>query len=78
MKHVDEDLIFDAYERMRTMEANATGSTAAAKRLRNTTRKRYASASSIKNSFPSGEPEVEVPPTLDFSKKYLPFDDIEA
>jgi putative transposase len=76
MRHVNEDAIFETYDRLRHMEESATGSTAAARRLRNKTRKGHASSSSIKNQFLK-EP-VAQPSSLDFTKKYLPFEDLEG
>lgn len=80
MKHVDEDAIFDAYAKMRHIEETATGNAAAARRLRNKTRKQYATTGSIKNQYiqEHTEEELEAPPKLDFTKKYLPFEDIEG
>lgn len=76
---VDEDAIFEAYAQMRQLEESATGTTAAAKRLRNKTRKRYATGNSIKNRFVDARAEeIEAAHDLDFSKKYLPFEDLEG
>lgn len=79
MKHVNEDIIFEAYDQMRNMETIASGNTAVAKRLRNRTRKRYATGGSIKNEFnEENECEMNLPCTVDFTKHYLPFEDIEG
>jgi len=80
MKHVNETAIFEAYAKMRHIEQTAVGNAAEAKRLRNKTRKQYATAGSIKNQYIQEHTEEapEAPPKLDFTKKYLPFEDIEG
>jgi putative transposase len=79
LEEVNEDIIFDAYDKLRHIEETATGSTAAAKRLRNKARKRYATKSSIKNKFAEGQGEdPAIPVAIDFTKKYLPFEDLEG
>lgn len=76
---IDEDTIFDAYLQLRSMEEIATSTTAEAKRRRKKTRKQYATANSIKTHFMSHEDMViETAPAIDFTKKYLPFEDLEG
>ncbi len=77
--NVNEDAIFENYARLRRIEESATGSTAAAKRLRNKTRKSYATNNSIKNQFIKEPVEKQqASPALDFTKKYLPFEELEG
>lgn len=54
MEEANEDIIFEAYAKLRHKEQTAAGSTPAAKRLRNQTRKKHAADGSIKNKFAEG------------------------
>jgi putative transposase len=75
---IDEDMIFSTYEELRRMETEAVGNAAAARRRRSQTRKQYATSSSIKQLFQE-EPTADVSAAkVDFTKKYLPFEDIEG
>lgn len=75
---IDEDMIFNTYEELRRMEAEAVNSAAVARRRRNQARKKYATDTSAKH-LPQRENEFEEPVAkVDFTKKYLPFEDIEG
>jgi putative transposase len=77
MEHVNEDMIFDTYAHLKTIEETATGNTAAARRRRNTERKEQAVKSSIKNEFIADEPEgIETAFKYDPNVEYLPFEEL--
>jgi putative transposase len=77
-KQVSENQIFEAYAKLKTIEANASSTTAKAKRLRNQEKKKHANNNSIKNDFIRPFEVDDKPMKLDFTKKYLPFEDLEG
>ena len=81
ISRIDEQVIFDTYERLRNIETNAATTAAVAKRRRNQTRKHYATTGSIKNQFMhvvGSEPaEEKTEFKYDPNTVYLPFEDIE-
>lgn len=75
---VNEDIIFDAYDRLKRIEDNAATLTAAAKRQRNRARKQQAVKKSVRNQFSEEEPElIETEFKYDPTIIYLPFEDLE-
>ncbi|WP_121195519.1 hypothetical protein [Mucilaginibacter gracilis] len=75
---VNEDIIFDAYDRLKRIEDNAATLTAVAKRQRNRARKQQAVKKSVRNQFSEEEPEpVETEFKYDPTIIYLPFEDLE-
>nr|WP_067054268.1 Mu transposase C-terminal domain-containing protein [Mucilaginibacter sp. L294] len=75
---INEDIIFDAYDRLRWIEDNATTITAAARRQRNRARKQQAIKRSIKNQFSEdGAAVLETDFKYDPNEIYLPFEDLE-
>ncbi len=77
MEYVNEEMIFDAYDRLRRIEANASTTTAKARRLKSTTKKRYALNKSIKNEFKPTEPQVEdTGYKYDPNEEILPFEEL--
>lgn len=80
LEEVDEQMIFEAYNRLQTIQQHAIENTTSIKRQRNTARKEQGIKNSIKNAF-TGKPENEPPQTPagpGFTKKYLPFEDLEG
>jgi putative transposase len=76
-RHVDEELIFRAYERLKSIEETASNSASKAKKLRSQEKRKHANSNSIKNDFMKPIKEEPIP-KLDFTKKYLPFEDLEG
>lgn len=75
---VNEDIIFDAYDRLKRIEDNAATLTAVAKRQRNRARKQQAVKKSVRNQFSEEEPElIETEFKYDPTIIYLPFEDLE-
>lgn len=75
---VNEDIIFDAYDRLQRIEDNAATLTAVAKRQRNRARKQQAVKKSVRNQFSEEEPELmETEFKYDPTIIYLPFEDLE-
>jgi len=75
---IDEDMIFNTYEELRRMEAEAVNNAAVARRRRNQARKQYAADTSAKQLSQQESEGDEPIAKIDFTKKYLPFEDIEG
>lgn len=77
IEHVDEDIIFETYAEMKTIEENAKGQAAAAKRLRNKEKKEQSMKRSIRNEFVEEQPEpVNSTFKFDPNTEYLPFEEL--
>ena len=78
LEEVDEELIFETYNRLKEIEARAVGATADKRRRRNNDRKQQSLNNHIGNEFPDedkDEPETEF--KYDPNTVYLPFEDLE-
>jgi putative transposase len=76
MLHVNEDMIFDAYSRLKRLEQNAATVTAATRRRKTATRKKLATENSVKHFFTQQEPDYNTGFKPDPNEEYLPFEEL--